>query len=285
MERHRGDLSGKGRATGAPFLFTEERVRAELEQWGRDEAERGIAPEHRSFGRQGSPGGPGVLLVHGGGGSPADFVDLAEDLAAHGARVLCPLLPAHGLGERALVDLRFEDLLGRALEARDLLAADHRPVLLVAQSLGAVVGIRIAAETEVAGFVALAPALRPFVLRRVLRLARQALSDPELTRITWGWQLRARGDIRRSIATLHDVRCPLLVVHSRDDDSVDPRGAEEFLAGAGSVHKRLEMLDGQGHVLSMAPDRHRLVFPLVRSFVRATTDAWAARNRSSGPRT
>ncbi len=255
-----------------------------LARWNREEEALGVPAPHRSFARPGPAHAPCVLLLHGGGGSPADFPGLAHDLAGLGVRVLCPLLPAHGLGERALGDLRFDTMLARAHEAQRLLAAEGGPVILVAQSLGAIVGIRLVAESDVAGFVALAPAVRPFVLRRLGRLAVQLFTDPELVRLTWTWQMRARKDIRRAIGRLGRVRCPLLVLHSRDDDSVHPRGAREFVDAAGSAEKRLEMLDGQGHVLSMAPDRHRVVFPPIRDFVESITGASAPRTRSPDPR-
>ena len=105
---------------------------------------------------------------------------------------------------------------------------------------------------------------------------------PTAARTMLRWQSEARRGMRAAAERAPDLRCPLLVLHSDDDDSVDIRGAWELLANAGSADKRLEVLSGQGHVLSMAPDRRREVFPRVREFVAASTAA--ARSRNPDPR-
>jgi len=252
-----------------------------LPQWRRTDEARDVPAEHRAFARGDGSGDVRVLLLHGGGGSPADLVELAEDLAAHGAAVLCPRLPAHGRGDEALGEIVFEKLVARALEAYDALAGEEAP-FLVGQSMGAALGIRVAAERELAGFVALAPALRPYVVRRLLRLVPLLLTRPSAARTLVRWQSAVRRGMRDAAERAPEMRCPLLILHSDDDDSVDLRGAHELLARAGSASKRLEVLHGQGHVLSLAPDRRREVFPRIRGFLDATTSA--SRTRSPGPR-
>ncbi|MBZ0269257.1 alpha/beta fold hydrolase [bacterium] len=250
------------------------------ERWQSEEAALHVPTEHRSFARPGDAGGPRVLLLHGGGGSPADFHSMAEDLSSVGVHVLCPLLPAHGRGEEALGELCFADLRARAREAYDVLAAAGEPVTIVAQSMGAALAIDVAVQRDPAGLLALAPALRPFVGRRLLRLVPMLLLHPRAARTLVRWQTEARRGMRAAAGHTGEIACPLLILHSDDDDSVDIRGAWEMLAQASSMEKRLEVLHGQGHVLSMAPDRHRDVFPRVRDFVAAAT----AGARSPGPR-
>jgi carboxylesterase len=251
------------------------------ERWQSEEAALPVPAEHRSFARPGAAGSPRVLLLHGGGGSPSDFHELADDLAPVGVHVLCPLLPAHGRGEEAMGELRFAALRERAVEAFDHLAASGQPVTVIAQSMGAALALHVAAEREPAGLLALAPALRPFVARRLLRLAPLLLLRPRATRTLVRWQTEVRRGVRAAAARAGELRCPLLILHSDDDDSVDIRGAWELLAHASSAQKRLEVLHGQGHVLSMAPDRRRDIFPRARDFVAAATAA--ARTRNPGP--
>lgn len=253
-----------------------------LSRWHEAEDAGSVPEEHRSFALDGAPAAPLVLLLHGGGGSPADFLELADDLAATGAGVLCPLLPAHGRGEAALGQLVFEELVAHALEAHDALASRGEPLIVIGQSMGAALGIRVAAERDILGFVALAPALRPYVLRRLWRLVPALLTEPSAAVTQVRWQSEVRRGVRDAARRAHRVRCPLLILHSDDDDSVALRGAHELLARASSSTKRLEVLQGQGHVLSLAPDRYRDVFPRIRAFVAATTEA--TRSRSPGPR-
>jgi carboxylesterase len=253
-----------------------------LSRWHETERVLAVPEEHRSFARDGEANGPRVVLLHGGSGSPADLVGLADDLAEQGATVLCPLLPCHGRGDAALGGIVFGELVERAFEAHDAMADGGAPVILVGQSMGAALGIRVAAERDVLGFVALAPALRPYVLRRLLGLVPLALAHPFAARTLVRWQSAVRRGMRDAARVLPEVRCPLLILHSDDDDSVDIRGAHEMLTRAASRQKRLEILHGQGHVLSLAPDRHREVFPRVRTFVASI--APATRTRRSNPR-
>ncbi|HMB71303.1 MAG TPA: alpha/beta fold hydrolase, partial [bacterium] len=239
-------------------------------QWNAAERAAGVSAEHHSFFRPASPGAPAsqaapagrgerrALLVHGAGGSPADFHKLAAFLTERGWTVLCPLLPGHGRDPVALGDVRFRDLVGTVLQAHDLLREDGPAVAVVAQSLGAVLAVHLAVRHPVRALVALAPALRPFVLRRLWLLAVGLLVKPRLAAATWKWQTELLRGIRETRSLLADVRCPLLVLHSRDDASVSPRGGAELHAGVGSPVKRYVELDGQGHVLSIAPDKEKL---------------------------
>jgi carboxylesterase len=241
--------------------------------WNDAEAAEGVAPAARSFLLPGSPDRAPVLLVHGGGGSPSDFRPLGAALAADGRAVLCPLLPAHGRGDLALAETRFEALRERAEEAFAVLAGPGAPrPALVGQSLGAVVGTCLAAEGvagagKPASFVALAPAFRPRVYRRTGQVLRLVLESPVRARASWVWQVRMRPAIRAARELLPRLECPLLVLHSSDDPTAHPRGGREMFERAGSDEKRFVALDGQGHVLSNAPDLERVADP-IRAFLR-----------------
>jgi carboxylesterase len=236
--------------------------------WNRTEAELGVEPEHRTFLRDGDRGS--VLLLHGGGGSPLDLLPLADDLTGHGFRVLTPLLPAHGLGDEALHELRFAALVERALEAHDALAGENRdPVAVVGLSLGGVLGVRVAAHRGVAALVALAPAFRPFVGRRIAVIALEWIIRPRCARTRYRWQREAQRGIREAEAEIPVVTAPLLVLHSKDDTSVSVRGSRLLYERASSKEKRLVLLKGQGHVLTRAPDREAVYGP-VRRFLMET---------------
>ena len=238
-----------------------------IEQWLATEAAEGVPPGDRSF-AGGDPRAPlGVLLLHGATATPLDFRELADLLIADGGRVAAPLLPAHGRGPIALGDLRFDALVDRAEETFAALATEHARVALVAQSLGAVLALRIAARRSCAGLVALAPALVPFGGRRVFELVRLLVADPGVARATLRWQLQVRRGIAAIDRDLPRVTCPLLVFHSEDDTSVSIAGAHRLLDRSGSREKRLEVLADQGHVLTSAPDRATRIHPPLRSFL------------------
>lgn len=270
-----GRPTSKGAGDRALSFARMKAVRELVAAWNSIEAGTGVEPAQRSRlreppGSDASPGGalPPVLLVHGGGGSPADLEPLALDLARRGRTVLAPLLPAHGRGDDALGELRFDALSARALEAFDALAAaSARPIPVVGLSLGGVLGIRIAVLRPAAAFVALAPALRPFVVSRALALAGRALVNPRAAGVRYRWQREVWRGIRATEAQIARLAAPLLVIHSRDDSSVSIRGARLLHDGAASAVKRLHVVDGQGHVLTQAPEPEVIFAPL-RDFLR-----------------
>ncbi|MEZ5064551.1 MAG: alpha/beta fold hydrolase [bacterium] len=231
-------------------------VRAWIEQ----EVQENVPPAQRSFARGDveDPACP-ILFLHGGGGGPADFHPLARAL---GAPTLCPLLPAHGRGEDALAALTFDSLVIRAREAYDVLAASGRSPLVVAQSLGAIVAVRLLADRPAAGLVALAPALRPRTARRAVGVLRTLLVSPRRAFGSYRWQTEARRAIRATPPRLAGLRCPLLVLVSTDDPTVSPAGARAFHDLAAAEDKQLVVLEGQGHVLSAAPDLETVAAPI-----------------------
>jgi len=233
-----------------------------LAVWNDEERRDGVPAADWSFHVDAQRGGRPWLLIHGGGGRPSDFRPFAAALARAGHASLCPLLPAHARGDLAMGALRFEDLVDRATEAWDLIAQDGPPPGLVGQSLGAVIGTRLAAARPVPAFVGLAPAFLPLAGRRFGRMLLLGLRAPRLARASWNWQMEARRGIRGARELLPGLRCPLIVLASSDDPTVSPRGGEEMVELAGSADKRFVALDGQGHVLSNAPDLEVVVRPV-----------------------
>jgi carboxylesterase len=254
---------------------------ARVEEWRREEVREGVPLRDLSFLRPAS-GTARALLLHGAGGGPSDFHGLAADLAADGIAALCPLLPGHGLGSVGHEAIRFDALLARALEAFDLLGRSESTPAVIGQSVGAVLGIRVALERPVGRLIALAPALRPRVGRRAMQVLGLALLRPQRAWARLRWQRDVQRGIRATAERLPDLRCPLLILHSTDDPSVSFRGAEELATRAGSPSVRLLRLAGQGHVLSLAPDRARIAAELA-GFVVGTTGE--DRSGSPGPRT
>lgn len=223
-------------------------------QWNRNETARGVPAEHRSFFYSADSDLPAVLVVHGAGGSPADYDVLARYLAERGRSVFCPLLPGHGLGAQALGEVRFSALV-EAVRAAYLAAAVERSIPVIGQSLGAVLAIHLATQFDLSCLIALAPALRPYFLPRLLLLGPLFVVRPSLARATLRWYLELKRGIESTIPEIERVTCPLCVLHSRGDHSVRLAGARLLHDRAGSSRKRFVILAGQGHALARAPDR------------------------------
>lgn len=103
--------------------------------------------------------GRAVLLIHGLYGSPADFGDLPQQLAADGFAVHAPLLPGHGRKPDDL-DAVWADSYRKAVRAAyDELAAKHGKVAIVGGSMGATLALLQAAEKPPSALVLVSPYL------------------------------------------------------------------------------------------------------------------------------
>ncbi len=91
--------------------------------------------------------------------------------------------------------------------------------------------------------------------------------------------MEARRGIVESGRQVAHITCPLLVLHSDDDESVSLEGAQALHAGCASTDKRLIILNGQGHVLTQAPDREACVHEAIRGFLERVSSR-EARNGS-----
>ena len=91
-------------------------------------------------------GQKGVLLVHGFIGSPKDFGELPQRLAAAGFRVHVPLLPGHGTRPPDLLDENEDTLLAAVAESYRELRADCEWVGVVGFSMGGALVARMVCE-------------------------------------------------------------------------------------------------------------------------------------------
>jgi alpha-beta hydrolase superfamily lysophospholipase len=74
------------------------------------------------------------------------------------------------------------------------------------------------------------------------------------------------GAIERVGRGAASVRLPLLVLQGTGDAIIDPGGAAEFLAQAGSTDKTLKLYDGLYHDLFGEPEREQVLADVVEWF-------------------
>jgi magnesium chelatase accessory protein len=104
--------------------------------------------------------GPGVLLLHGAGGSVHSYRDLLPILARE-TRVLAPDLPGHGFTR--LGAQRRSDLTHMAQDLASLCGAlDFRPRAIIGHSAGAAIALKMAMGLPEMKLICINPALQNF---------------------------------------------------------------------------------------------------------------------------
>jgi carboxylesterase len=227
------------------------------------------------------------LLMHGFNGEPVDMCELDEHLSRLGFATKNLLLPGHGTSVRDFAQHGWDDWLGYVRdEARCAIVRGER-VVLIGHSMGAAVGLTVAAdEPRVAGVAALCSPLRlsPNMLtfvRAVKRFVRYIPAGHEDLRDRRGARQRyvrnaytwtALTTVESLLAALPDlhqalprVACPALVVCARNDHVVPLRDGLETFQLLGSEEKDLLVLQRSYHSVTKDVERH-LVFGRVARF-------------------
>lgn len=259
-----------------------------------------------SGGRRAAPltvwaGSPGILLIHGFGGDPAEVRPLAAAFLREGYSVHAPLLPGHGALPDELAGVRWQQWAETVTQGFATLRHRCSEVVVVGFSMGALLSLLLAAHLPVARLVALAPALtlRGQLLVNLSGIARHAISwyypfagadfnDPTLRALIRQRvpdadlddplvceQLRRM--VRVPLAAIYQltllqryarhalprVTAPTLVVQGRDDATVDPRSAEQVARSIGATDCRLVWMEGYGHQLLLGEGGERVAHTIV----------------------
>jgi hypothetical protein len=180
------------------------------------------------------PGRATLLYFHGNGGSLLNRRDRASLLTQGGRGLLIASYRGYSgsTGRPSEAGLRID-----ARAAYDWLGGRVRPeeIVLYGESLGSGVAVRLAAERPVGGLVLDAP------------FTSTADVAVHHYRFLWSlpvWLLR---DQYRSVDRIHELKCPLLVLHG-DRDGVIPIALGRRLFAAAPEPKRFVELAGVDHV-------------------------------------
>ena len=214
-------------------------------------------------------GGPaGVLLLHGFSGSCSEIRELGVNLHAAGFGVVAPALAGHGTSPDDLLGVTREDFFA-TVEAQYLAATERfERVYIVGLSMGGALGLHLAARHEVA---ALATISTPVFMGRLVSLCvpiamrwapnRKVISNYAARRgevvgytttplSSLGVFLDVLKVVRRELPR---VTAPLLVIHSRGDQTVPAANASFIAAHVASQEKHVLVYPGGRHLLTLPP--------------------------------
>jgi carboxylesterase len=231
-------------------------------------------------------GRTGCLLLHGFTAAPQEVLRLGAHLANHGYTALGPRLAGHGTALGDLARTRWPDWLASAQDGYDLLRGACDRIVLLGVSMGGLLAVLLAVDQPPAGLVLMSTpiTLLQSPLRRWLKplsgivpFVRKGPPDwfdqsAGAERIAYpAYSTRAAAEVQdllpRARAALAQVAVPTLVVHSRDDAFVLPANAELLLAELGAKDKRLLMIEGSNHLVTLDAARQQ-VFEAAHAFVR-----------------
>ena len=223
----------------------------------------------------------GVLLLHGFASTPYEMRFLGNSLADRGFTVSVPTLPGHGTNPRDLAHTSAKEWLrGARLELSKLRKVSDR-ILVVGQSMGGLLALRLAAESRVDAIACLAVPLwlapksqrvaqvlrniPRFLLHRIPHRPKDGGSDvldeavkaenPAYSVLPVAGVAELATLMRAARAELGKVGCPSLILHGKNDHTAPPECAAALHRELASVDKTLFMLERSYHLVSVDVER------------------------------
>lgn len=234
-----------------------------------------------------------MLVLHGFTGNPQSMRPLAEALAAVGFTVDLPLLPGHGTAVEDMVPTRFEDWSGAADAAYRALAARCSRVAVVGLSMGGTLTCWLAARhPEIAGIALVNPMVDPPVeafrdaISNLLAegtevvdaigsdIAKEGSAEHSYPGTPLAAVLSFFGGVDEVATVLGDIRCPTLLLSSREDHVVPVENGDVLVRSVGGPVERV-WLERSYHVATLDWDAP-LVEERVLAFARIVLDGPAA---------
>lgn len=232
-------------------------------------------------------GSHGVLLLHGFTGSAAHMRPLGERLHQAGFTVMGVNLPGHAVSMDAMAKTGWADWLEAAKDAFMHLQEQCVHVSVAGLSMGGCLALLLAQQMHPTAIAAISAPMAvqnpmlpfaglaaPFVRRIMWRARRDA--SPLDDRYDYGYPgfpTRCGSDLHRLIGMarrdLHAVQCPVLIVQSRQDETISADSAEIIAAGVGSERVGTLWLTGVPHVCTISSALDQIAQATVETFRQA----------------
>jgi carboxylesterase len=236
-----------------------------------------------------SSNGAAALVIHGFTATPYSIAYQAQALQTAGYHVVTPLLPGHGTFPNDMDAVTWQHWASCIADHFDELAAIHRQVVVVGQSLGGLLALHLAAHRRnVAAVVSLAAPL--WLEGTPARAAKWTAAGGILGRLPWIPKLggsdvrdpaiKANDTAYRRVSTkalrqltafmnivdgeLPSVTAPLLVIHSEKDHTAPVACALRVASGARAV--RVKLLHHSFHLIAVDIEKD-VVASEIKSFL------------------
>jgi carboxylesterase len=237
----------------------------------------------------------GCLVTHGFTGAPKEMRWLGEYLNAQGYTVCGIRLNGHATKPEDMIRSRWQDWLLSVEDGYNLLRSCTDQVFLLGLSMGGALSLTMAGRLPVKGVVAMSTPCRlprnpllPFarLLSWIIPYVPKGKGAPDE-----GWfdkaafkqhvaypknPVRSAGELKKLLevmcASLPQVTCPALLIHSRDDNYVIKDSMDTIYARLGSTDKQKLWVAGGGHVITEEPTR-ATVFKAAADFIERVARA------------
>lgn len=224
----------------------------------------------------------GVLVVHGYTGSPQSMRHLGEGLHKAGLTVHCPLLKGHGTSPEDMAKTSATDWVRSAEEGLEQLRSKAQTVFVAGLSMGGLLSLYLAATNPdvVRGVISInSPVHVESLDIGGLAFGRDLpplvpgigsdIKDPNSKELAY--ELLPVATVKHILALsatvrvlLPNIKCPTLVIQSREDHLVPAANAGIIASNVGSKQIEILWLDNSYHVATIDNDKDLIVQESIR---------------------
>jgi len=229
----------------------------------------------------------GCLLIHGFTGSTTDTIWIGEYLAERNITVSGIQLPGHGTVPQDMINTTWRDWAAAAEQELIAMRGKCAEVFVAGLSMGGALTLYLASRHRLPGAASLAGAalvndwrvkyLLPLIGGFVKYFPKDEKHEfADLEAEAWHKSydyipipclkslMELLGVVRKG---LPDVKCPMLVMHSRADQTLDPVNAQYIFDHIASEKKELVWLERSGHPITVDVERP-IVFEKVYELIK-----------------
>lgn len=237
----------------------------------------------------------GCLVQHGFTGTPKEMRWLGEYLNRQGFTVCGMRLAGHATQPEDMIRSRCRDWLASVEDGFNLLRSCCDQVFLLGLSMGGILTLTSASKLQVRGVVAMStpyrlpddPRLRYIkLISKVKPFMPKGKGEPGadwFDQESWKQHvaypqhpLRSVAEVNALMGLMHlslpEVKVPVLLIHSRNDNYVVNGSMDAVYDLLGSTDKQKLWVEGGGHVITEEPTRH-VVFKAAADFVERVSGA------------
>lgn len=198
-----------------------------------------------------------ALLVHGFGGGPYELEKLTKYLVENGYRVSCPVLAGHEEIPQALAKTHYIQWIQSAETALKEMGVPCENVLVVGFSMGGLIAACLSKKYSFEGLVTINTPIDFWNLPQVGANLLQDVKNRSTFYLQRYWKAKGNSPLPAMIQfyrllvegkkSFGSVACPLLVLQTKDDDTVGMRSPEFIYKNVGSQKKSIAYFSEGGH--------------------------------------
>lgn len=216
----------------------------------------------------------GILLLHGFTASPYEMKELGIYLHKNGEfTISIPLLAGHGKDTEALNSVHWNEWINSAVDAYEKLKQNSSKVVVIGMSMGGSIALTFASKYNVDGLICMgtptyitklscfARVLYPFK-KSLKKTGGADIADLDQKKHIVSLQtipLHALIEFRKLLKnlrkTLQQVICPVYLMHSKNDHTVDYKNMEIIHHSIASKKIKTKLFERSFHILPLDFER------------------------------